>query len=294
MNNPTKALLLGLCLVVGSKLYNLATGPLHPTNDKSIASTSAMITNMASNSGGTGVVYQSTNSESKILTNAHVCGVVKNGGLVSTNKHLAMVSSYKVSQLHDLCMISVRENLGINTEVASSAPELYSPAIISGHPALLPTLITKGHFSEKEIINVMIGMKKCEKEDFENPDYGPLCMFLGFLPKVRTYRAQVVSPTIMPGSSGSAVFNDSGRISGLVFAGQGELGYGHIVPWEYVYYFVNEELDSLPNNSPGSDIVDEEHDAKIKLRKACQEKNSTEYKMIEPYCETVNDLIFEE
>src|SRR4051812_8386630 len=42
-----------------------------------------MITNRAKTSGGTGLILKSSISESYILTNAHVCGVVEKGGLVT-------------------------------------------------------------------------------------------------------------------------------------------------------------------------------------------------------------------
>jgi hypothetical protein len=55
----------------------------------------------------------------------------------------------------------------------------------------------------------------------------------------------------MPGSSGSAVFNDRGEIAGLVFAGRGELGYAFSVPQAFIYSFVNDEASTLPYLAPG-------------------------------------------
>jgi S1-C subfamily serine protease len=297
MNNTLKVLLAIAVFAVSYKAGNLIIGPSHPTSDKAIAKTTAMITNMRQNSGGTGVVYSSSSTESKILTNAHVCRVVKNGGLVTTENKKVMVASYQVSQFHDLCMITVRENLGIDTEVASNAPDMYEDAIISGHPSLLPTIVTKGHFSQKEIIAVMTGMRKCSDADYASPLSGEICAFLGFIPLITTYRAQVASPTIMPGSSGSAVFNGSGQIAGLVFAGQGELGYAHIVPQEYVSYFVKQELADLPIKRPNDsiDMASDEENARKKLKTTCADKKgTTEYMLVEEYCEYVLiDMVFE-
>jgi hypothetical protein len=41
------------------------------------------------------------------------------------------------------------------------------------------------------------------------------------------------------------VYNTSGEIIGLVFAGEGDVSYGIIVPWEYVVYFMRVEIRFL-------------------------------------------------
>lgn len=222
-------------------LYSTFSVPVtKPTTDKSSASTSVMITSPDQHAGGTGVIYRSTTTKSYVLTNKHVCGVVENGGLVITDdgqEHA--VVGYLKSKDHDLCMISVAADLHVNTEIASRAPEYYSKAAISGHPALLPTVVTHGHFSGRKIISVVTGIKKCTDEDLKaNP---LMCVFVGGIPQLKSYEAQLVTATIQGGSSGSAVFNEDGEIAGLVFAGSGTIGYAFIVPYESVYNFVTNE-----------------------------------------------------
>lgn len=273
-------------------------GANHPISNSEIARTTVKITNMSENSGGTGVVISSNSYESKILTNAHVCGVVKFGGVVQSHGTKGIVTYYQVSQLHDLCLITTNVDMDENTEVSKDSPSTYSEAIVSGHPSLLPVLLTRGHFSQKEIITVMTGFRHCTKEEINDPNLGFLCMFLGGLPVLKTYQAQVVSPTIMPGSSGSAVWNSSGKIAGLVFAGSGNLSYGYIVPQEYVYNFIQNEVKNLQLTLPLSPDFASTLDgqAKIKLKTTCQEGNANVgYTLVKDFCKYVNlDAIYEE
>jgi hypothetical protein len=281
--------------VVGTVIY--LGNKFEPATDSDLARTSVMITRMDGRSGGTGVVLSSTKTESKILTNAHVCGVVKHGGLVTGDSVRGMVASYQVSAFHDLCLITTKNDFGVNTPVAGYTPTLYSDAIASGHPSLLPNIITRGHFSHKEAVTVMTGFRKCEEKEFEG-DNAILCVFLGGIPILRTYEAQVISATIMPGSSGSAVFNKYGEISGLVFAGSGNLSYGLIVPLEYVHYFVTTEVNKIEPTLPATatELSLNENAMKAKLRQACLKLalGDSEYQPFALYCGSANDLIFEQ
>lgn len=204
-------------------------------------------------SGGTGVIIESNSDHSYILTNNHVCDVTANGGLViSDNNEKYQVVSYRQSMVHDLCLLRVNANLGVDTAVADSPPALYDPATVSGHPALYPTIITKGHFSHHREVDVAIGLRPCTENDLKDPGSALYCVFFGGIPVMRHYEVQVVSATIMPGSSGSAVYNNDGEIAGLVFAGSGELGYGMIVPQEYVHAFIFEEAQLLAPKFPST------------------------------------------
>lgn len=208
--------------------------------DKSITDATVMITRL-DGGGGSGVVITNMPTFSTILTNKHVCEVVQNGGIVSTTQgKKALVISYATDIVHDLCLIEVASDLGVSAKLASAAPKLFSEAIVSGHPNLLPNVVSKGHFSGTKIIQVLTGMTPCTKELVEkNPDIAGVCLFFGGLPIVKTYESQLVTAMIMAGSSGSAVYNESGEISGLVFAGSNGLSYAYTVPYEYVKGFVN-------------------------------------------------------
>lgn len=249
-------------------------------NSSDINSATVSVVRSDGRSGGTGVIVDSTFTGSSILTNNHVCEVVKNGGLVlTTDEHKYQVVSYRQSLSHDLCLIKVNANLHASAKLASGAPAMFEPATISGHPALLPNIRTTGHFSAGRIIPVMTGFRDCTTEDLKNPDPGIqfMCGLFGKLPVVRVYETTVVSATIMPGSSGSGVYNSKDELSGLVFAGSGTLGYAFIVPYEYVANFLIYEVKTLDDKKPNyvlslEDLMSKqsiEDTTELKIKKAC-------------------------
>lgn len=200
-----------------------------------------MITDKSESGGGTGVILQSGADKSTILTNAHVCGVVKNGGLVHSSKGKVSVERYTVSAQHDLCLVEVMADLETNTKVAARAPKLMDKTYVSGHPYLFPTTITEGHFANSMIIQIISDVRECTKEEMK--ENGDLCFWFGGMPIIREYNTNTVSNMIAPGNSGSAVYNGSGELVGLVFAGAGRgLSPGIIVPFEYLKSFIDTEL----------------------------------------------------
>ena len=222
-----------------------------------IAKTTVMITRMT-RGGGTGVILKSSTNESQILTNVHVCEAIENGGVVNTstgNKHL--VTKIAKSQFHDVCMVYVQADLGVNTPLASKSPENYTLATVSGHPNLLPVTVTKGLFGDKQSIQVFMGIMPCDDSDKTDPGVAQVCAFFGGIPVLKTFDARYVSATIMPGSSGSAVYNSDYEIGGLVFAGSGELSYAYTVPYEYVSYFVNDEPKNIEQINYVTTLVDQ-------------------------------------
>lgn len=206
-----------------------------------LAKASVMITTPNKRSGGTGVILESTESTSTILTNAHVCRIAERGpSIVVTHMGDFSVKRYFASEEYDLCLIQVDKNLQISTKVASGAPKKFDEATIIGHPALYPEVISIGHFSDSRTIPIMVGVRKCEAKDWEKS--GMLCLFLGGLPIIKNYESVLVTATIMPGSSGSAIYNSKGALSAVVFAGRGELGYAWAMPYEAVSRFLEESM----------------------------------------------------
>lgn len=241
-------------------------------SDASKAKATVMITNLEETSGGTGVVLRSTSTESSILTNSHVCGVVEHGGVIKNDNIKGFVSSYTRSEIHDLCLIKTSTNFKVDTSVAQIPPDDYSEAAVSGHPHLLPTLITKGNFGKKLIVTVMTGFRPCTPEDMKDPMGAFICTFLGGFPVVRTYESQVVGATIQAGNSGSAVYNENGEVAGLVFAGSGDLSYGLIVPQEYIYNFLFSELNNgtTVTNKPDTVMTFSKEEKTTRLRNSCE------------------------
>lgn len=270
----------GVLLVFGLAVSVWISKTVRPTTNSEYSATSVMITRFDGRSGGTGVVTSSSRSESKILTNAHVCSLLNAGGIVRSDRYKGVVKYFQVSDVHDLCLITVSSNFHVNTVLADTAPEPYDDAIVSGHPHLLPNIITRGHFSQKEIVQVITGFRPCTIEDVTGGENAEYCQTLGFVPLIKSYEAQVVSATIMPGSSGSAVYNSNGEIAGLVFAGSGEFGYGMIVPYEYVSTFFDIELPSIKAIFPNKDKKKSSDGTKINWRNVCSHPSKVKIKKV--------------
>ena len=258
-------LLIGLAYYLGSNK--------HPS------SVTVMITDLDQKGGGSGVVVSTSASESLILTNKHVCeGSLSGGGKIRlVSGQDIIVDKFLLDDMHDLCLISVFEDLKSSVKIAKSAPKIYSKSVVTGHPALMPNVISEGHFGGKEIIAVLTGIKKCKQEDFEKPKRAPYCVFFGAYPIIEFLQAQLVSSTIMPGSSGSAVLNSNGELSGLVFAGRGRgLTYGFIVPYEYVINFLKtapKKLSTMTKQESFSALQNEEdvpEQMKLNIKKTCE------------------------
>lgn len=208
----------------------------------SLPSLSVKVTNIAKTSGGSGTIMKSSPTMSFVLTNAHVCHVLEEGGGVVTDDlgESYIATAYKKSLLHDLCLVSVGADLHRETKLALLPPVSYDNATIVGHPQLLPTVITRGPFSHKTLIEIL-KLEECEPNSLN-----PFCSIIGKKPIIETSEAMLVAATIMAGSSGSGVFNDRGELSGVVYAGNGELSYAFLVPYEFVYTFLNLEAPMLP------------------------------------------------
>lgn len=215
-------------------------------NPTDLTKNAVMIVNKAMNSGGTGIIYSSSKEGSYLLTNRHVCHVVENGGVVRATTGDYQVTSYVESQVSDLCLIYLPADLKQNTKLAKSEPKVFSPSKVVGHPALMPTIISTGHFSERQIITIMTGTRICTDADKEDPLNSIYCQFFGVVPILKSYDSQLVSSTIMPGSSGSGVYNSNNELSGVVFAGSGDFGYGWIVTYDQVKAFLNVESQTSP------------------------------------------------
>ena len=218
-------------------------------NFETTKTSTVKVTNDEMNHGGSGTVIKSYSSASYILTNAHVCGVVENGGkVITTAGNDYAVTSYVTSKQHDLCLVKVAQNLKVDTKLAEDSPKEGESVVVSGHPYLMPHINAPGHITGKMDIQIVTGVESCTKEEYEK--YPFLCSFYG-MPTVTNYETRVVSSIIAPGNSGSGVYNTDSELVGVVFAGQGRgLCHGIIVPYEYVRNFLRVELKTLKWKSP--------------------------------------------
>lgn len=295
-------LLVGAALVLGA-VKLLSPSADAPRND--VQASSVMITNVEGTHGGSGVILSSSQTQSQVLTNSHVCKVVENGGMVKTKNREYAVTSYKHSKAHDICLITVDANLGVNTAVSKETPDAYyEHARISGHPSLYPNVVSEGHYSGKKVIAIMTGVRPCTEEDLKDERKIMLCLFLGGIPEIKRFESTLVTATIMPGSSGSGVYNDRGELTGLAFAGAGSLGYAWTVPYESLRNFLDKEQQTLeavrPTNSidifaaagQGRDQLKpkfNEIEAITKAYQSCETPNSK----IKEFCATLSsDMVF--
>lgn len=247
-----------------------------------IADSTVMITSLNGNSGGSGVIIKHVGNKTLILTNKHVCGVVANGGLIKTTRgEEHTVLDYRESITHDLCLITIASKLPGRVNLANSAPKMYDHAIVSGHPALLPNVITEGHFSGNRVISVFLGFRTCTKEELKDDNLALVCIFFKGLPVIRSYETVLVTATIMPGSSGSAVYNSSKELGGLVFAGSGDIGYAFVVPYEFIVNFLYNEVSKIEKKYP-------DYTMDVKTLLSRQKRDSMNMKRLEQKC--VNEL----
>ena len=209
-----------------------------------------MITNVPGTGGGSGSIIQSSPTKSTVLTNSHVCEMAKGGAVVHSLAGEYLVTDFKQSKIHDLCLLHVAANLQAHVKVAQTPPSVLEEITVAGHPKLLPLILSRGHVSGKMLAPIAVGTRECTEEERQNPATGFFCTFIGRVPVIKIYEAQVLSATIQPGSSGSAVYNSNGEIVAVIFAGAGDFGYGLAVPHEYLADFLTRELDTLTTQRP--------------------------------------------
>lgn len=189
--------------------------------------------------GGSGSIVYSDLEKSIVLTNAHVCKAIANGGKVINSKGVSsIVDSYDLSKDHDLCLLKTFRNLGPAAKISNSPSNIGEKVIASGHPNLLPLTLSEGRITGLKEIDVLSDLRPCSQKELESEI---ACLFFGGMPVVKKYQALSSSVLIMPGSSGSAVYNESAEIVAVVFAGGQGLSYGFLVPWQYVSSFLKQQ-----------------------------------------------------
>lgn len=191
---------------------------------------------------GSGVILRSTRRGSIIMTNMHVCKPLQmdKGFIIHNNRRVA-ITHYKISKMHDICVVRVAQNLGVKTKIAKRSPRKFETLYSAGHPNGQPLTIVNGTMSNRITIRIMYGYIPCEPTD-RSMD----CMFYGSKQDVRDMDSQYVSSLGAPGSSGSGVFNHRGELVGLIFAGLGRsISYNYNVPYEYLIDFIEDEQKEL-------------------------------------------------
>lgn len=215
------------------------------------------VTSLEGHPGGSGVIVRIGTNYSEILTNGHVCELIKNGGLVHTQDDSSyLVDSYRISNIHDMCLIRVNTVIGTPAIISQDAPKMFDSATISGHPRLRHTTITKGKFKRRLKVTLIDGVRPCDKLDYLNIKTRRYCYAMNLVPVTAVYDAQLVDAIVEPGSSGSGVYDDKDQLVALVFAmnNNKDTGYAYVITYEYMRVFLDFESKNLPDIIPSNKV----------------------------------------
>lgn len=274
-------------------ISNLANAKMmYPKTVSELKETSVRILNLEMTSGGTGSIFRSFSNATHILTNKHICRLIEPGGVVDYKGKQYLVTHYKKFQDHDLCLIRIAADLGVDLEVADALAKESSTSIVSGHPSLLPHIITIGHLSERQDISLVVGVKPCTDKDLQEDPL--VCIFFNGKPITKNLDAQLVSNLIKPGNSGSAVFNREGKLIGTVFAGDGrDFSFGYIVPQIYLLYFLQNahRFDWVKVGTPVDDEGVSDRIFNFNKCKMVELKGDKSFDSIKKFCRSINDTL---
>lgn len=188
-------------------------------------------------SGGTGFLVRAKSGEAVVVTNAHVCEVQSYGKVAARwdNGKYTILDVLEVDPKHDLCVLSKLPGNLEPLEIALNEAQTYQGIFVIGHPLLFPNTFVEGHVRER--VNLFLGDRMVEeKEQCEiDENYEIVKGLLNeYIICGHYFDAIGISAEIYPGNSGSPVFNQFGKVVGVVFAGEGRSNTGFYIPLEYL------------------------------------------------------------
>ncbi len=198
--------------------------------------------------GGTGFAIKGMSGKTYILTNRHICRSSKSGFLKAIyGKDTFIVKVIKESESNDLCIVEAPDSVRTGLRLARSV-KLGERAYAVGHPLLEAITVTEGELSSYMSIPMQIGENVTPDEC--KPPYNriidvsdnPFALIAGVW-NVCIEDIQCNSSTIpiLPGNSGSPVFNIWGNVIGVVFAATESGVHSYIVPLVVVMEFLEDK-----------------------------------------------------
>lgn len=176
------------------------------------------------------------------LTNAHVCGLEKDGVVMIEEKlHSGRLIPKRIIEVfsdNDLCLV---EGLaGYEGLSLASSYEMGDLNYAIGYPLGESINISSGFL--KQIADIQIPLPEIANSDCKGPNlligsvqtiFGPIEMCF-----IKRNAIQTNIP-IYPGNSGSPMFNASGQVTGVIFASNRATAWGSAVPLESVISFLS-------------------------------------------------------
>lgn len=186
---------------------------------------------------GTGFEVIAPSGKVYTLTNAHVCGLAKDGIIMVGEKlhsnRLVPKRVLEVYQDNDLCLIEGLENYS-GLSLANSI-EVGDSVWAVGYPLGQAMNISSGRVKSFRYVDIMddeTDPKDCTKPNQKvmqfNTLFGPIDVCT-----VKRYAAQTDVSTF-PGNSGSPLVNVYGNVVGVIFAANRQTTWGEAVPLNYV------------------------------------------------------------
>ncbi len=191
--------------------------------------------------GGTGfqVLYK---GHQVTMTNDHVCGIARTGGVLLGDSPYAPIHALHIlvrSPDTDLCILTPMPELP-PLHLGPSEFKTGDALTVLGHPKLRPLEASHGHATHISEIDVLLNLIQTEadKNACTLPKNRIIDVFFGFaLGCAAHVRAQETTAHIEPGNSGSPVINRAGQVKGVAFAAGGD-GKAAIIPLRNIMQFL--------------------------------------------------------
>jgi len=192
--------------------------------------------------GGSGFHVIAPSGRIYILTNAHVCGLRKEGFLdivVEGSKRKIPKRVIEIYKKHDLCLVEAVQ--GIKGIKVAKSISIGDDIAIVGHPKLNPLSVSKGEYIGNTYVNIAYSSTKVFAVDKQLESFIKFNPFQNLIRmKIKSMDAFQIKAYAQGGSSGSPVVNFYGNLVSVLFAGTPSDPYdSYSVPLKYIKDFLS-------------------------------------------------------